>query len=188
MSKSGPVLVLHGSFGHPYEAWFPWLHTAVSESGRPCYVPALPTPQYQTYDNWSRIIESYVALDALADGVIVTHSSAGMFAVRFIAEHSLQISQLVTVAGFDGFLSGDDSFDAINRELFTRGDDDYSVVRQLVPQRTCFWAIDDPYLPVEELRAFSARLDARGIEVKGAGHFNASAGCLELPQVLDLIR
>lgn len=187
MNDSGAVVILHGSFGHPYEAWFPWLHAAVSESGRRCYVPSLPTPKFQTYENWSRILKSYVVLDELADGVIVTHSSSGMFAVRFIAENGLGISHLVTVSGFDGFLSGDPDFDAINRELFTRGEDDYKATQKLAKRRSALWSTDDPYLPLDALRAFAERLDAQGTEVDGAGHFNDAAGCRELPKVLDLI-
>lgn len=115
----------------------------------------------------------------------MAHSSASPFAVRYISEESLSLARLITVAGFDAFESGDDAFDSINREVFTRGDKDFNGVRNLVSNRLAFYSRNDPYLPLDSLRAFAERLDAEKIEFESAGHFNDASGYREFPELLD---
>jgi predicted alpha/beta hydrolase family esterase len=184
--EKGSVVVLHGSFGSPFENWFGWLYSQLAANDIRCFVVHLPTPMGQTFENWSRILSAYRASDCIDSGsTLVAHSSASPFAVRYISEESVSLARLITVAGFDAFASGDSAFDSINREVFTRGDGDFEDVRNLVSSRLALYSRNDPYLPLDSLKAFAEKLDAEKVEFESAGHFNDASGYQEFPELLD---
>ena len=44
--------IIHGSFGSPFENWFPWLHDFIESDGKQVYVPDFPIGVgYQNYEN-----------------------------------------------------------------------------------------------------------------------------------------
>ncbi|MEW6713719.1 MAG: alpha/beta hydrolase [Nitrospirota bacterium] len=178
------VLVLHGSFGSPYENWFPWLHGEVAKSGGRCFVPCMPTPVGQTFENWAHIIDGYAEAGCLGqDTVIVAHSSACAFAVKYLTNRGLHVQRIVCVAGFNGFLSGNADFNKINAEFYITPEvlasaNKYS--RDII----CFYSSTDPYLPLTTLSAFCSEIGGKAIEVTEGGHFNAAAGYSEFPLLL----
>jgi uncharacterized protein len=179
------ALILHGSFGSPYENWFEWLNSALQQRGVTCAVPWMPTPAGQTFENWARILDAYSAIGYLApSATLVTHSSAGAFALKYLARRELKIHRLVTVAGFNRFFSGDADFDAINAELFV-SDDELRVARARVADVTCFYSSSDPYLPSSILESFCRSLEGNGIELPQGGHFNTTSGFRDFPQLLE---
>lgn len=178
------MIVLHGSFGSPYENWFEWLAKEVSSRGVQCVVPWMPTPHGQTFNNWSRIVDAYVETACIgSDSVFVAHSSACAFVLKYIHHKSMRIRKFVSVAGFNGFKSGDDAFDRINSEFYMP-DEVLVKAAALVDESVSFFSSSDPYLPLPALRSFAERLQARAIDVPEAGHFNAAAGYLTFPEVL----
>ncbi len=38
------IFLIHGSYGHPQENWFPWLKKELESLGHKVYVPAFPIP------------------------------------------------------------------------------------------------------------------------------------------------
>ncbi len=185
MSKSS-IIALHGSFGSPFENWFPWLQKELGDAGVPCFAPHLPTPDGQSYESWTSILDGYIEAGLIDENsIFLTHSSAGMFAVRFLADRGLSLTGLVTVSGFDAFVSGDESFDEINSKLFTSGASDYEHARAAIRTRVSFWSTDDPYLPTDKLRRFAEDLGAEAVELDGAGHFNEESGFGEFPLLLE---
>lgn len=182
------VFILHGSFGSPYDNWFGWLRERLSSGGVAAFAVPMPTPAGQSYEAWAAILDGYRAAGVLnADSYMVTHSSAGMFAVRYVATANLGLKGLTTVAGFDGFESGDADFDNINRTLFTRGPDDFAQAKRLVPTRHAFYADDDPYLPQEVLRAFAAALAGGVTVVPAGGHLSGESGYRQFDLLFDQV-
>lgn len=179
------VLVLHGSYGSPFGNWFGWLSSGLTERQIRCYVPPLPTPLGQSYDNWAKIVDAYIDTGCINHAsTVVAHSSGCPFIVRHIAQRGQSLEHLVTVSGFDQFLSGDPDFDEINARIFTRAETDFELVRKLVVKRTSYLSLDDPHLPVEVMRSFGQKLGAEVIEFDAAGHFNSDSGFVEFPDLL----
>jgi serine hydrolase len=180
------VCLLHGSFGHPAENWIPSVAGSLRAGGMVVHTPSMPTPEFQTYAVWSGILDSYLPA-GLGDAIFVTHSSSSSFAIRYIAERRIEARALITVAGFSGFISGDDSFDGINSAVGAQSEADFLEVRKLVPSRISYSSTDDPFLPQKILRAFVDDLDSVQIVIDGAGHFNAGAGYVEFPELIEKI-
>ena len=56
----GNYLIIHGSYGHPYKNWFPWLYEQLAKRGKQCIVPSFPTPKGQDYAVWEKLLRFYI--------------------------------------------------------------------------------------------------------------------------------
>ena len=64
-------LIIHGSFGTPFVNWIPWLRTELEKDNLEVYTPDFPTGVgYQNYDNWSKLLKSYVESKILNENTI----------------------------------------------------------------------------------------------------------------------
>jgi len=181
------VYVLHGTFGNPYENWFGWLNSKLSEVGITCFTPHLPTPQGQTFDNWGRIIDAYVESSLLSNkSTLIGHSSSSVFLVKYLADRQISVKSLITVCGFNSFISGMDEFDKLNSELYVTKEEEETFVKLQIPT-TCIYSNNDPYLPLDQLESFIKAINGEPMIVDGGGHFNTDAGYTEFSQLFDLI-
>lgn len=181
------LVLLHGSFGHAAENWIPSVAETVRKQEL-VITPSLPTPQLQSFDAWSAIMNAYRDCGVLeADSIVVAHSSAAPFMVRYIATSGLDLSGLVTVSGFTNFMSGNAAFDDINSAIDVQDDKAFEQVQQRVRHRHCFYADDDPFLPTEVLAGFADKLGGEHCLIRGAGHFNASSGYTEFVELVTVL-
>lgn len=181
------IFILHGSFGSPFENWFPWFYGEAKASKRECFIPSFPTPEGQTFANWSIILDGYRQANILsADSTIVGHSSAAVFAVKYLMLHDVAIRRLVTVSGFNQFFSGDANFDRINEEFFVETSD-LDKCKHYAASIDCFFSQLDPYLPLNTLREFCEKLGGVPHEIPGGGHFNAQAGYSRFEELRQLL-
>ncbi|EGU60138.1 YdeN-like protein [Vibrio nigripulchritudo ATCC 27043] len=181
------TFVLHGTFGSPFDNWFGWLNKQLSESGVACYNPYLPTPLGQDFDNWSRIIDSYFDAGLLGpQSVVIGHSSSAVFWVKYLASKKVSVKTLVTVSGFNSFISGLEDFDKLNSNLYVSDDEAEQFLKLEIPT-VCFVSENDPYLPLEELNSFSKLIKGDTVVVKDGGHFNTDSGYDSFDAVYELI-
>ena len=112
------VLIVHGSFGGHDENWFPWLAEQVRLLGHEALVPAFPTPESQTLDNWRAAFESQVG--SLTEGsVLVGHSLGAGFILALLEGSDVSVLGTFLVSGFIGRL-GLDEFDTVNDSFVCR--------------------------------------------------------------------
>ena len=53
-------VIVHGSYGSPFENWFPWLYEKLTAEGKNVLVPQFPCgAKIQNYDNWKRVLDAY---------------------------------------------------------------------------------------------------------------------------------
>ncbi|MFH1231979.1 MAG: alpha/beta hydrolase [Planctomycetota bacterium] len=180
--------IIHGSFGKPYENWFPWLEKELSNCKLQCFVPHFPTPQKQNFNNWEKLLNYYLGLRLInEDTVFITHSSASIFVVKYIIKNKVKIKGLISAAGFNNFFSGMKDFDEINKQFFIENSEllkfkDYSTFSH------CFISDNDPYLPIEKLKEFSNAIKAHLHVIPNGGHFNMTAGYVKFVEILEIIK
>jgi predicted alpha/beta hydrolase family esterase len=132
-------------------------------------------------------LDYYRGLDQIhQDTVIVTHSSGCPFAAKYLVVNEIPVKGLVTVAGFNNYISGIEEFDQINSSFFL-SDDDLRRVQHFVDIAHSFYSDNDPFLPLEQLESFSDSIGATPHLIEGGGHLNASAGFREFPELLNTL-
>ena len=178
-------VIIHGSYGCPFENWFPWLYQELSAQGKNVLVPQMPCGEdVQNYDNWAKVMDSYKNLID-ENTVFVGHSLSPAFIVDYLICNKMKVKQVVFAAPFYGLIDIPE-FDAVNAPFFF--EKNLELIKDLVSNRICFISKTDPYVPNKLSNDFAQAIGAKTIMVDNAGHFNKSAGYDKfdaLMQVLD---
>lgn len=180
------VFLVHGTFGKPFENWFPWLENELSKFKITCNIPTFPTPKYQNYDKWEKLADYYCDLEMInAETVLIGHSCGAVFLVHYLLKHRIKVKGLITISGYNNFISGFEQMDKLNESFYLpeiKKNSDY------FPKKIfALYGDDDPNIPQNILKQFAHDIGANAVCVQKAGHFNASAGYTECPIILDLL-
>ena len=181
------VFLVHGSIGKPFENWFPWLEGELSSKDIACVIPTFPTPEYQNYDDWKELMDYYVQRGIVnQETVVIGHSCGTVFLTHYILEKKLKVKAFIAVSGYNHFISGYDFMDRLNSSFYM--DFESLNLSKYVDKIIALYGDDDPNIPQTLLKEFAEAIGASEIHaVKGAGHFNAAAGYLTCPLVLEKI-
>lgn len=181
------VCILHGSFGFPFENWFPWLHNNLTENGSKCYVPHFPTPEGQTFEQWASILDAYFENGLLDEhSILIAHSSAPIFVVKYLLNRKQKIAKLITISGFNQFHMGNDAFDSINKKFFV-DKEEVKHIHEFCEKIVCFISENDPYLPFDVLMGFAQSIGGQVINMPSAGHFNSVMGYIRFAELLEYL-
>ncbi len=179
------VFILPGTFGHPYENWFSWLHKSLSEINIPSYVLSLPSPEGQDFETWSYILKGYNKSGLLGPhSIVVAHSAGCTFFVKYVFTQRLKVRGFISVAGYNNFISGNRTMDQLNKPMYF---DKSIAAPNLLGDTYCFLSPDDPYIPLDILESFADIIDGDVISIANGGHFNTAAGFTEFEALLKII-
>lgn len=83
------------------------------------YTPDFPTGVgYQNYNNWEKVLESYVSSGIINENTIIyAHSIAPIFVCHFLVSHNIKVKILVFVCGFNNYLGINEEYDNVNHTL-----------------------------------------------------------------------
>ena len=180
------VVLVHGSFGNPYENWFPWIVKELSQKKIPCVVPSFPTPNHQLYDDWERLMDYYYSIDVInEDTVFVGHSCGAIFLIHFILKHQIRCKGIICVSGYNNFVSGVEMMDQLNESFYVANNEINA--SQFVDHIIAFYGDDDPFIPQRILESFADGIGGEKHSVHLAGHFNEAAGYTKCEEVLDAV-
>ena len=175
--------IIHGSFGNNHENWFGWLEDALKAQGSMVYNFNYPTPNGQSFENWSKVLDK--AKDKIStESTFICHSIAPIFVIKYCITNNIKIGKLISVSGANNFKTNNPDFDSINKTMFL---EDVSNFKNLCKKRICIYSKDDPYIPVSCLHDFAQSIDAKEIVYEKAGHFNENAGYTKFEDLLNLI-
>lgn len=181
------VLLVHGSFGKPFENWFPWLESELAKIDIPCIIPSFPTPNHQEYSDWERLMDYYYDMNVVnEDTVLIGHSCGSVFLVHYLLSHNIKVKGLICVSGYNNFVSGVEMMDQLNGSFYV--EKAKICMNNYANSIFAFYGDDDPNIPQSYLMDFAKVLGGEIHCVSGAGHFNASAGYTECEMVLDAVK
>ncbi len=177
-------VIIHGSYGSPFENWFPWLVNALEKEGKKVLAPQFPCGEdCQNYDNWCAVLNAYKHL-LNNKTTFIGHSLAPAFIVDYLIDNNMIVNNLFSVAPFYDKINIPE-FDKVNTPFFNNRN--LEKVTALTQKRVCFISDNDPYVPNSLSFDFANRIMAETIIIPYAGHFNASAGFRTFPQLLDTV-
>lgn len=179
------IFIIHGAFGHPKENWFPWLKNELEKQGYAVFVPAFPTPENQSLENWLKAFRDYEKF-LNEDSILVGHSIGSAFILNVLEGLKHPIKAAFLVAGFIGKLDSEE-VDEINKSL-TEKEFDWSKIKENCRQFTLYQSNNDPYVPVKKGKELERKLSAKLTLVKNAGHFNEKAGYTKFELLLEDIK
>jgi len=180
--------IIHGLMGKPFENWFPWLEKKLSEKNLRCVVPQFPTPYQQSYTNWEKLLNYYKELGFVdKDTVFIAHSIGSTFVAKYVIRNNIKIKGLISVSGFNNFLSGMEEFDNMNKSFFL-DNRELSKFKEYVDFIHCFISENDPHLPIDKLKEFADKIGGELHIISNGGHFNTAAGYVKFDDVYDIIR
>ena len=190
-SKSGGnmknnYLLTHGSFGSPFSNWIPYLRKEIESKDLEVYTPDFPTGVgYQNYENWSRLLKTYVEANIINENTIIfAHSIAPIFICKFLVENKIKIKRLVFVCGFNNYLGIDKDYDAVNEGMYF---DNLTDVKNYCDDIVCFYSDNDPYVKYDAEKEFADAITENQIMISGGGHLNSESGYTEFPELLKYL-
>ena len=179
-------LILHGSFASPFSNWIPYLRKEIEKLNLEVYTPDFPSGiGYQTYENWSKLLNTYVDANILNENTtIFAHSIAPVFICKFLVEHKIKVKKLVLVCGFNNYLGINEEYDAVNMSMYF---DDLEDVKKYCSEIICFYSNNDPYVKYEVEKEFADKVSTKQIVVQGGGHLNSESGYEKFIELLDYL-
>lgn len=179
-------LLLHGSFGNPFVNWFPYLRNEIEKRNKEVYTPDFPTGVgYQNYENWSKLLNSYVAANIINENtVIFAHSIAPIFICHFLVENKIKVKRLVLVCGFNNYLGIDEEYDAVNKSMYFNN---LSATKNYCDDIICLYSDNDPYVKYEVEKSFADILTKNQIVISNGGHLNTESGYDKFPELLKYL-
>ncbi|MGH1576495.1 RBBP9/YdeN family alpha/beta hydrolase [Planktotalea sp.] len=177
-------IIIHGSFGSPYQNWAPWLYRQLTEQGQKVLVPHFTADEMQNLSTWTEIMSGYSSLIGPKTNV-VAHSLGPAFVVDWFAKTGVKANHFVAVAPFYGLIDIPE-FDAVNRTFFADKKLIDAAARRF-SKVTCIYSDNDPYVPIELSNEFSLRIGASVEVIPGGAHLNSSAGFDEFPLLLEML-
>lgn len=179
-------LLLHGSFGSPFVNWIPYLRSELEQRELTVYTPDMPTGVgYQNYDNWARVLDSYVSSGVLNENTIIfAHSIAPIFICKYLVEHKMKVKRLIMVCGFNNYLGINEEYDAVNESMYF---DNLSDVKSCCDDIICLYSDNDPYVTYEKEKEFADIIADKELMISGGGHLNSESGYSEFKELLEFI-
>lgn len=171
------VFIFHGVGGHPQENWFPWLEKQLQASGQNVIIPQFPTQENQTLENWLAVLEQYNE-QLTPDSILVGHSLGVPFTLNVLEKY--QVTATFLVAGFVG-VAGNEFDDSM--KTFAQREFDWDAIRKNCQHFTLYHSDNDPYIALDKPQRIADSLEMNITLVKGAGHFNESAGYTTFEQL-----
>ena len=183
--KSGKVVIVHGTRGGRDKNWFPYLDRQLSKLNFHVIRPQFPTPQGQTLSSWFKVWNKEVG-PVDHSSILIGHSSAGAFLMRVLEKLKTPVRACFFVAPFVRDI-GNDEFDKLNVRFY-KGNYDWEKIRGRGRNFFVYASDDDPYVPLALSQEVADILKAKFILVKGAKHFNESAGFTKFPRLIKDIK
>lgn len=181
------VFLVHGTFGKPFENWFPWLEGELSKDGITCVIPSFPTPKHQNYTDWERLMDYYCNIGVVnEETILIGHSCGSIFLIHYLLLHKVHVKGLICVSGYNNFISGNEMMDQLNESFYTPTQN--IDMHRFSDTVFAFYGDDDPNIPQDYLDNFAKSIGGEVRCVNNAGHFNASAGYLKCEIILEAIK
>ena len=148
------------------------------------YTPDFPTGVgYQNFDNWSKLLKTYVDAGILNENTIIyAHSIAPVFICKFLVENKINVKRLVFVCGFNNYLGIDEEYDAVNNSMYF---DNLEDVKNYCDDIICYYSDNDPYVNYEAEKDFADKVSTKQICIHGGGHLNSESNYAEFKELLD---
>lgn len=178
------LFLIHGSFGHPNENWFPWLKGELEKLGCRVFAPQFPAPPAQTPENWQKIFKDHEQY-LNRESIFIGHSLGPAFILHILEKIDHPIKAAFFVSGFLGKINNP-VYDEANKAFMKKFD--WKKIKRNCGAFHMFHSDNDPYVPLRKAKELAKNLGVEIILIKDGGHLNAKAGYLKFDLLLEEIK
>lgn len=189
-------VIIHGTFGHPGENWFPWLIDQIcklDQSGQTqkedILIPHFPSSGHADYDSWKSVLMGYIDSGIINKNTIfICHSLGPLFVSKVLIEQQIKVKGMISIEAAANHIMGNEAFDRINKTFFIPSWDYLDKVKKYLDFNYCFYTDNDPHVPYNILKEYVNHASTKSFFIPNAGHFNTASGYTKFPQLLELIK
>lgn len=175
------VFIVHEAYGYPDDNWFPWLKIELEKQGYKVIIPQFPTPEGQTLNNWLEVFESYK--DYLSNSIVIGHSLGMPFLLTVLEQY--KVDAAFFVGGFYTIPKGSQFYEGA--KTFVEKEFDFDEIKRNCKKFVIFHSDNDPYVSLRRAELLARELGVQVSLIRGAGHFNSSAGYDKFEELLKAI-
>lgn len=178
--------LVHGSFGDPFVNWFEWLFKQIKAQEKTVYCPQFPIGVgFQNYENWSKLLKYYLDLGLInEDTILIGHSIAPAFIIKFIIQNNLKVKKLIFVCGFNNYYFDPEQYDKVNETMYS---ENIEKIHNYCDEIICFYTDNDPYVNMQTEKNFADKVATKIEIIKGAGHINSETGYDSFEEILKYL-
>jgi predicted alpha/beta hydrolase family esterase len=178
------AIIIHGTKGSADSNWFPWLAAELHKLHISTIIPALPTPENQSLEQWQQAF-ALQSGPVSADTILIGHSIGAIFALRLLETLSLPVCATVLVSPPKQEI-GIPEYDQLNSTFLERSFN-FTKIKVNAGKIIFFMGDNDPYVPKEQMLDLAKDLEVNPTIVKNGGHLNLDSGYSSFPLLLDSI-
>lgn len=184
------ALILHGWWGDGNENWFPYLKNQLQKKNIDFSAPKLPNSNTPKLEEQLDVLEEYNNYFSDGKWYIIAHSLGCKLALHFVEKYKLFDIKIILVAPVYPWVAEDcwkqvfeDAYDDIKTYF------DAPVAFENMSNTIHIITSDnDPFLQLEKVKKYYNQFKNTTIKIlPEKWHINASAGVLELPEILPFI-
>lgn len=165
--------------GTPRDNWFPYLKIELGKLGFEIIDKDFPDNIIAPEKSWIPFLKK---LGADENTIFIGHSTGAIAAMRFAENHKILGSVLVGGYHTDLGIEEEKQAGYFNRPW------DWESIRSNQKWIAQFNSTDDPWIPIEEARFVSEKLNSDYFEFTNQGHFGGDYFKAEFPEIVEYIR
>ncbi len=178
------LFIVHGWGGFPEEAWFPWLSKEATKTGFHVQSLAMPNTNTPKINEWIPFLAKSVGkLDS--ETYFLGHSIGCQAIIRYLASQNNNSGGVILVAPWFTLTGLESKEEEAVAEPWTNDPIDFAKVKKNAKKIIAIFSDNDPFVPLENVKMFEQKLNAKTIIEKNKGHFNLGDGVTTLPIALE---
>ena len=158
--------------------WIPWLKDKLEENGIEVSVPLMPEPWRADYYKWKNEFDK---LDINEETILIGHSCASSFLVRYLGDTGKKVKKLILVAPWK---IPDESYSKGENEMY-----DFKIdegIKNRLLETIIFTSDDEEEDGKKSAKIFHEALNGKVVELKGHGHYlQGHMGTEKFPELLE---
>ena len=178
------AFIIHGTGWSPEGNWFSWMKAQLEEKGYEVYVPNLPTPAWQSLENWTEAFSDYEQY-INEETIFIAHSAGPAFVLSVLERIDTSVSACYFVAGFLELIQLPE-FDLLN-ETITSRQFNWEKIHEICKNFYMCHGDDDPYVPFHNVEILAENLWVEVDVIEWWGHLNSESGYSEFEYLFNKI-
>ena len=186
--KNSTVYIIHGYGATPQDHWFPWLNKKLQMQKVNVVSIPLPNSKQPDFTAWQQTLSQYIGMPD-ERCVFVAHSLGTISLLHYLSTlHPQKVGGIILVAGFGARIPGLSQIDNFNIDAYVdRTMIDMETIRAMTQQIYCIISKNDPIVAPQASHVLATQLNAHIVEISNGGHFLATDGFTELPEVWSAV-